>query len=285
MVCKMCDDSIPPLQKHCPGIEGLEELIKAIEEAKRLPDFKQFCLAVLGEQGVAKSSLLNALLDRDLLDNSGSAQACTALATKIVHKKGAVDGTRKSDVTVEFLDDEEVRECIIGQVQCWTEMYPGPDAQQQESDGEEDCEVIDEPETPVRNRTRRTTKAKKKAAATAKDFFSIIFNAKEDKKNRQWLEEALHTTDIRTGGFLDVCCRQATKRLEQIGKKLGVKDGVARFEDVADRKVADAQIIARRIWPFVKLVTIATGHILLRHGLCFFDLPGKYCTICHCTYR
>jgi hypothetical protein len=45
----MCDNLKDPLHKFCPDVDGIEDLIKAAEEAKKLPDIKQFCLAVLGE--------------------------------------------------------------------------------------------------------------------------------------------------------------------------------------------------------------------------------------------
>ncbi|KAF1940545.1 P-loop containing nucleoside triphosphate hydrolase protein [Clathrospora elynae] len=283
MVGNMCDSLVNPLQKFAPDFEGVQELIKAAEEAKKLPDIKQFCLAVLGEQGVGKSSLINALLDRDLLENSGSAQACTALATKILHKKGATDDTRKSDVRIEFLDEEEIGECIDGQIERWTDMYPGSGVEQQDSDDEDDGVEKEEPsdeESPQRNPLladrgpKKTSRENKAAASTAKDFFAILFEVKKTGPSRRWLNDELHNTDIREGDFKGRCYQQAKQRLSQIGTLLPVQDGTVNFVDVADRNLAEKQGVAKKIWPFVKLVTLSTGHVLLRHGLCLFDLPG-----------
>jgi hypothetical protein len=92
---------------------------------------------------------------------------------------------------------------------------------------------------------------------------------------KQWLHNELQTTDISTGDFAEKCRRQASAYLGQIRKVLGKQDGIVRFEDVPGRNLPEKQDIAKNIWPFVKLVTIATGHVLLRHGLCLFDVPGK----------
>lgn len=151
-------------------------------------------------------------------------------------------------------------------------MHPGPDAEPYE-DNEDDYEPEDS--TSVDHGPKRSVKAKRQAAATAKEFFGIIFNTQEDKASKKWLESTLRSTDIRVGEFKETCCKQAKQRLIQIAKELGFVEGLARFADIHDRNLAAKQNEARKIWPFVKLVTIATGNILLRHGLCLFDLPGK----------
>ncbi|KAG9195143.1 hypothetical protein G6011_00263 [Alternaria panax] len=273
-VGSMCDGLAVPLLKYCANVEGLQELLDFAQKSKALPELKQFCVAVLGEQGVGKSSLINAIVDRDLLDNSGSSQACTALATKILHKKDARDRTRSSDMAFEFLDESEIRECIVGQIQCWTELHPGPGAEQYEDDEEEEDDYELEESAPVNRGPKKSAKAKRQAAATAKEFFGIIFNTQKEEFSKKWLENMLQSTDIRTGEFKETCCKQAKERLVQITKELGFEDGLARFADIHDRELAVKQNEGRKIWPFIKLVTIATGNILLRHGLCLFDLPG-----------
>ncbi|RAR11801.1 hypothetical protein DDE83_004398 [Stemphylium lycopersici] len=271
-VAELCLDLTDPLQKYSADVEGFQEIISAAEAVKMPPEFKQLCLAVLGEQGVGKSSIINSLLDRDLLDNSGSSQACTALATKIMHKKGASDRSTESDVGIEWYCANDIQECTIGQIRCWAELHPGPDAGQRDGD-EEDGYGSDEP-TATSVGPATSLKAKRQAAATAKEYFGIIFDTQKDKLAKKRLRHMLYKTDIRTGGFLDACCLRAEDRLCQIRKELGLPEGSNKFVHVPDRQLPRMQDKIRKIWPFVKLVSIETGHVLLRHGLCLFDVPG-----------
>ncbi|CAO2653639.1 Nn.00g030500.m01.CDS01 [Neocucurbitaria sp. VM-36] len=281
MVNDMFDKLTRSLQKYTSNNQSLQELILSAQEAKKMPNIKQFCVAVLGEQGVGKSSLINALFDRDLLNSSGSSQACTAQATMLVYKEGASDHTRLSDVKIEFLYEDDIKKCIYEQVQRWAEAKSGPNREQQDGneieDGADKSTTEETPSTYVPSTTQSSgnmSESKQRAASTAKEFFQIVFNTHEDASRSTWLEQILHTTDIRKGDFADLCCQEVQQRLSQIGKQLGVRDGVAEFLDISDRDLVDKQDLAMKLWPFVKLITIATGHVLLRHGVCLFDLPG-----------
>ena len=58
----------------------------------------------------------------------------------------------------------------------------------------------------------------------------------------------------------------------------------AYFKNISDRKLGKETSKIKELWPFVKVVTISTGHILFRHGLRLFDLPGKSLNHCAATY-
>lgn len=104
----MCDKLITSLRRYESVDRGIKDLLKGARDAKNLPSVKQCRLAVLGEQGKGKSSLINALLDHKLLDTSGGSAACTAFATIILHKEGSIDHTKNSDVKIEFWSMEEI---------------------------------------------------------------------------------------------------------------------------------------------------------------------------------
>jgi hypothetical protein len=251
-------------------------LKRQAEDMKKLPDMKKLNVAVLGEQGIGKSTLVNALLDRKILDKSGGSTACTAYATRIEYKKGAADGTRVSDVKIEFFSDEEIEAFIKDQINRWADCYAGPSAiQQHENQGSDSDESAAETQPNDRPKANGVDKKKlQKAAKTAKEFFCIVFNTNNNAQNRQWLNNRLQDTDIREGDFRQRCFAQAKTRLGEIGTRLHAQNGISVNKDVSDKSLVQARNIIKEIWPFVKVVTIATGHVLLRYGICFLDLPG-----------
>jgi hypothetical protein len=306
LVHEMLDDIIVGLKQYTASDSGIKGVIDAAEEAKSLPDLEKCCMAVLGEQAAGKSTLITALIGgRKLLDRSGDTKSCTAVPTVIVHKKGADDDTRLSDVTIEWMGPEECLAHIQEQIARWADVFPGTkidegmarkdimteaeDNAEEDADDDSDEDVDDfsvsDPEedqdyeqSKSKPRKKRSRKLEN-AAATAKEFFQTIFITEEDEEAEEQLEEKLYTTDIRQRDFEAICVAKLKDRFRQLDTQLQVKENTSKFLDVSDIDLREKRHLAKRLWPFVKVITIATGHILLRYGMCFFDLPGK--TPCH----
>jgi len=274
-VTNMCDKIATPMEQYTSVDQGFEDLINAAKAAKKMPEIKHCSVAVLGEQGIGKSSLVNALLGRGLLDRSGSSKACTAYATIIEHNPRFDDHTTRSDLRVEFFTKEEIRECIKEQIDRWVEVYPFAKQSSEPPDGEDEDDVDDGNATQAASEPSSRTRSR--GAVTAREFFEIIFNARKGEASAK-LEETLYHTDIKEGDFLDICCRQAEERFAQLATRLtgiNTQTRTAYFPNIPDNRLGRETGKIRKMWPFVKVFTIATGHILLRHGLRFFDLPGK----------
>ncbi|XP_053395041.1 uncharacterized protein LOC123525659 [Mercenaria mercenaria] len=76
--------------------------IKELEEIENKLKFKPMVIAVIGNTGMGKSSLMNAILDkRDVLPTSGM-KACTATVVEVVQNK-----TDRFDAEIEFLEEKE----------------------------------------------------------------------------------------------------------------------------------------------------------------------------------
>lgn len=93
-----------------------------------------------------------------------------------------------------------------------------------------------------------------------------------------WLERKLLHTNIKEGEFLNVCRQQALNRFATLATEMKDLDFITRkvvFQNIQDRRFGKQTAVIKDLWPFVKVVTIATGHILFRHGLRLFDLPSK----------
>ncbi|KAH3906015.1 hypothetical protein HBH56_212130 [Parastagonospora nodorum] len=288
LVNEMLDEIIIRLEKYAPGDSGINALLEAAEEAKRLPDLEKCRMAVLGDQAAGKSTLLTVLMGgRRLLDSSGDTKSCTAVPTAMVHKKGAADNTRESDMTIEWMTLEEILAHIQEQIRRWTDLHPGFDHNlddnpgdgediQESSDDEDELDpsTADE-EEPTRSKSQGRKALKlDDAASTAQEFFEVIFNTERDRRAKQRLEERLYRSDIRLGDFETLCVEAVQIRFRELDADLRVRDNLSQFSAVQDRDLREKRNLVKRLWPFVKLVTIATGHILLRYGMCFYDLPG-----------
>jgi len=276
LVEQLCDKLTSAMQKYSSVDQRFQDLIDAAKIARKLPDIRYYSVAVLGEQGIGKSSLINALFERGLLDRSGSSKACTAYATVLEYKLGAPDHTTLSDLLVVFFTEKEIKDCIKEQMDRWVEVYPGVDKNRQPLQGEDENDPDDNDAT--QPPTKTTSKTMSRAITTAKEFFEIIFNVQKDKQAGVELERMLYHTNIKEGNFFNNCCKRANDRFAQLATDMGEMDlhnRTAHFKNVPDNKLGRKTAKIKELWPFVKIVTIATGHILLRHGLRLFDLPGK----------
>lgn len=285
LVGSLCDELIGPLQQYESGDKHIANLIQAALKVKKLPQVKIFSVAVLGEQGAGKSTLINAIFGRRMLLRSGGAKSCTSYATRIEYKEDAADDIRVSDVVVQFLADQEIADCIREQIHLLAEILVSSDAGLQEDiSNEHDDNGMDESsDAAARDHEDQNISAEpnkvmcpsnKIIARTAKEFFGIIFNTKEDNIAEELLDRELHATDIEAGRFFQICFDKAKERLAQIGTKFVVQNGIAKLRNIPDRDLENAQLTIKELWPFVKCVTISTGHILLRHRLQLIDLPG-----------
>ncbi len=258
-------------QNRANGDTEIANLHTALDNAKTVSYGKSFCIALLGEQGIGKSSLLCSLLGRYLVNISSSSSACTAFPTFITYKEGASDDTGESDVLIQYFSEEEIRECVEEQARRYRFGFPRKRLF-------DDAFVLfhdeyfdeDEEEQEVESETEREQIMN--SARTAKDFFCIIFNAYDDPVREALLQNALNYDDIeKEDKFLDTSVSFAMERLADIG----VQDGFTQHNAILDKNLADVREGAEELWPLVKSVRLATGHRMLRNNLSFIDLPGN----------
>jgi hypothetical protein len=200
-ISRMCNKLGRPVVDSQIRDAEIADLLKNLDRAKTIPHPSEFNVAVVGNQGVGKSSMINALLNRDLVDASASSSACTAFATIIQHKVDASDDSDVSDLKVSFLDIAEIRDFVEEYIRRYADVYT-PDnvpldnaaVEETDADNESGNEVSDKDvsdadvsdsdfsiisESPASNKRpcRKVSKAVQKGADTAEQFFRIIFNA------------------------------------------------------------------------------------------------------------
>jgi hypothetical protein len=266
-------------------------LMKVLEQGYITPRAKPFIIAFLGEQGIGKSTILNALLGRELVTKSAGSSACTSFPTHVTYKVGAPDDTKLSDITVKMIAQAPMEDLVGYQIAHYAECYPfKPPKEQDEvsggdgssnsggdSDGGSNINSSDEDEisTPSQRNRHKLPKKALRDAETAKEFFDLIFNTKTDEAARIQLEHRLGSTDIangddiRSGAFFQLCLEAVQRCQEQLNSV--AKDWL----NVSDKDLRGIRNKAQKFWPLIDFMEVSTGHTILRHNLTLMDLPGK----------
>ncbi|KAF3052345.1 hypothetical protein E8E11_010374 [Didymella keratinophila] len=218
----MCDLLLGAVRNHSATDTEVKNLNTALETADIVLRGQQFFAAFLGEQGIGKSSIINAIFSRDLVNVSASSSAYTAYPTIITYRAGARDDSKESDVRVEYLSDAEVRECAHEQARRYRDAFPRmprsePDTpltaaedlsfevglEDELSEDEDD----EDPAPPVSNvdapRRRIVRPSVLRGAKTAKSFFNIIFATNVSEDRAAALQHSLDHDDIEDIGFAD----------------------------------------------------------------------------------
>ncbi|KAH6629557.1 hypothetical protein C7974DRAFT_454348 [Boeremia exigua] len=280
----LCLPLLRAVRKHSSNDVEVSNLNATVQTANIIPRGQQFYVAFLGEQGTGKSSLINSILDRDIVFVSPSSSACTAYPTFITHKVGASDDTKESDIRVQYFSEEEIRECSQEQARRYREAFPckhrdAPDHDVQallEIGMEEDLSDGEDDEVPISTSTADDPCRKSirpsilRGAKTAMSFFNIIFQTEHNKEQESFLQDQLDYMDIEDGVFADLCVVRARSQLSE--RNLG--GGFAVSDTIKDEILPEFQEIIDKVWPLIKSVRIETGHVLLRNNVCLLDLPG-----------
>jgi hypothetical protein len=286
---RMCDDLVQQLNNLNIRHSELSNLKTALQSATIIPRGQRFYVAFLGEQGIGKSSIINAIFDHELVNVSGSSSACTAYPTIITHKEGARTDPTTSDIRIEFLNMQEIRASTEEQIRRYTAAFPFQEPEQspnQDADvhGQtcqegEDEDAMSAGSHSDQDHTRDTTRRSRtkvsqavlRGAKTAKAYFEIVFSTHDDESRKLQLDYWLSNTDIESNDFLDDCLTMIQERLAT----LGAQEGHLTYINIPDQDMADIWGLAQSVYPLVKAFHLATDHILLRNNICVLDLPGE----------
>jgi GTPase SAR1 family protein len=269
-IARMCSDLGQPVAHTTIVDHEISELRRTLTQSTSIPRPKKVIVAVVGNQGMGKSSTINALLNRNLVEVLGGSEACTAFATIIEYKEGAADDTTLSDIKVVFLSPDETRDFIEEHIRRYATFVAqsGLDDEEEELDAQDSDSPAQEA---AREEKQTISKAVEQGADTAEEFFRIMFNTDSDEVAEGELSRWLKEQDLEDGRFLERLMQLATDHVYQIQHQ---EAGSHVYTDVRDERLDDVRSWAVKMWPLVKSVTIATGSVLLRQGICLMDLPG-----------
>ncbi|KAF1952658.1 hypothetical protein CC80DRAFT_552155 [Byssothecium circinans] len=216
----------------------MQEIIDLLDDLRRLRNgipIKATTVTILGQQGIGKSTLINALLER-------------VLASPNANDRETVD------ITVRFLSAEARRAIDIEHIRRTEEqMDPSPE------DGEE---VNDRAESA--NELQMYLK-------TAQEHYGICFETKNNTAAKEELRRLLTLENIRNGVFLEALTEKAEERIAEIGAN---ENGVLEIRDISIQDLHRELGYMAKIFPLVDVFEIAVSADLLKYGLNLLDSPG-----------
>jgi hypothetical protein len=235
--------------------EELISLRKAAQDIKEVKGRKPITVAVVGQQAMGKSCLINALLHRQKVSKtSADGGACTAATIKYQYNPGSDDLHDLADAQVQFMDDTTLTEMVREHIERYYHFH---------FSGSVDAEYFEE---------------EKRCAQSAKLFFNLTFNTKNDARAKKTLERLLSAENFETHELLRHCLDTVSQRIREAGAD---DDRVKMFKGLqVDHLAREVErFVAKKgkeppLWPIVKSVHILLGSTLLRNGVALVDLPG-----------
>lgn len=238
------------------GDRELLSLHKSADTTRDISLAANIEVALVGQQGMGKSLMINALTNRrDLSKTSARFGACTASAIKYQHKHGVNDKHGLFDAVIKFMDDEGLHEIISEHVRRYKHFYYS---------GNVDPEYWYE---------------EQRAAETAAKFFEEIFNARFDSDAKALLASLLEETSVVNGELLRAAMQMARDRIDETcaGEQRAIYFGntnIDQLTQAVNYYVSDAEEQSS-LWPIVHDVIVYMGSTLARNGVVMVDLPGQ----------
>jgi hypothetical protein len=213
------------------GLRDLSEHVQQVTQASYTE------VALVGMQGVGKSLLINALMDRNTLsETSADGGACTASAIKYLHQPDFGDRKDKYDIEIEFMNDEYLDEIIGEHVKNYNYFHFMLNDNDEFSEDEE------------------------QAAATAYDFFFLVFDTNKENEKGSRLEQLLTAEAIQSGLLLRETIEMARERIksaaeDESGKRSVRNVGIKKLSEFVNGYIAQSET-GQSMWPLVQSVNI-----------------------------
>ncbi|PTU21875.1 hypothetical protein P175DRAFT_0436233 [Aspergillus ochraceoroseus IBT 24754] len=212
-------------------------------------------VGLIGDSGVGKYSLVNALLDQSGLSrSSGNGTACTSVVTEFRN----VDERHQRPYTVEadFMGTDEIRELLRELVRCFRRVHT-----------EARSEIVGGNEWDLAQSSSVRAWAALEALFSSEPGFSEEFlsNEEPDAENiiltqlKEWIQDVL---SHKPGGP------------DAIQYSFTAQDAHECKDSLDMLTMGPYHPGGRAIWPFVKMIRVFLKSPILRTGLVIADLPG-----------
>lgn len=259
----ICNSIYKALGFPQPKVSYNQKLLECLQKCLDGPSLKLTVVSLGGQQGIGKSTLINAMLGVQVADVSGDVHACTQYASRYVYKPLTENASDLFDFTLKFLNVDTLSDVIQEHARRFAEYHFPTE------DGDELPDDFDGP---------RSTTEKENFATSAETAFNIIFNAEHDAKAAIELEHLLNRKSIEDGRLLHRTLKVARDRIRKLGAD---ENGILRCEDVSLEDLKALKNLAKSNFVLVDHAEIAVGATILKNGLVLVDSPGKYCSLSH----
>ncbi|XEV04523.1 hypothetical protein FSHL1_009810 [Fusarium sambucinum] len=230
--------------------ESNPEVLNFYGDAKSLQHFQGTdtrTIAVLGDSGEGKSSLINSLLHFPGVAQTGDiGSACTSVVTEYRQKK--VEHTEPITIDVEYLSAPEIRELIKELLWSYRQLFlPG----------------VESDETSEQDYNRYMRESEHAWSALHAAF----------KHKRQFTQRMAQDM---SEGALERITDQLIKWTEEIEWPAGGADGFwTSTAQTADECVEQTKFFMQdKFWPFTKIIRVYLDSQVLKTGVVLADLPG-----------
>ncbi|RKK19393.1 hypothetical protein BFJ65_g6115 [Fusarium oxysporum f. sp. cepae] len=239
------------MQAGNPGILD-SDVSKLLDDAKDLQQFQGSdtrTIAVLGDSGEGKSSLINSLLHFPGVAQTGDiGSACTSVVTEYRQKKAG--HTAPITIDVEYLSAPEIRDMIQELLWSYRQLYlPG----------------VESDETSEQDYNRYMRESEQAWSALHAAF----------KHKRQFTKK--FAQDM-SNGALERITGQLIEWAQEIEWPAGGVDGFwTSTAQTADECVEHTKLFMQdKFWPFTKIIRVYLNSQVLKTGVVLADLPGDF---------
>jgi hypothetical protein len=248
-----CNNMIQAVSPVDPTMRETVDLLAELEGYKNGIPVKLTTVTMLGQQGIGKSTMINALLERNWAHVSGGSSACTQFPIRYVYKRD-IQNPNSVHITIRFQNAETQRSISIEHVTRTAEYMISTEDDDDQDDHKEFADDLQQ------------------YRETAKDYYNICFKTENDPAAREELQKILSLDNIQNGLFLQTLLEKADSLILENGAD---ENGILKLSEVSVQVLQDSLRDMAVISPLEDIFEVAVSADILKYGINLLDAPGN----------
>ena len=262
----MCSQLLKLLQSSAADDTEILNLVTALQAGKIFPRGEEIMVALLGEQGIGKSTLINTLFDRPLASVHCGSTACTKYATFIRLKLNASEDIRQSDISIDTLSNLQIAYRIDENFRRIEPLIiPSPSGavdSAEDVSGDASAEAMS-------------------SVREAKSFFDLLFE-KSTGVLDHYMQHGLQ--GLQNDNFREERFKLVKSRILEMKQRLIAFEAEpmsAEVPNIHDDQLREIRGIVDEFSSLIKAMHIRTDHHLLSNNVTVIDVPGQFWFFTH----